>query len=83
MAAGEPLPKLQNEINLNGHAFEARIYAEDPKDNFMPGAGFLTHLSVPAPASNVRIETGVQEGNIYERRIINSFHIISNCDYSR
>ena len=40
-----------------------RIYAEDPDNNFMPGAGDLTHLSTPEPGPNVRIETGVREGD--------------------
>jgi 3-methylcrotonyl-CoA carboxylase alpha subunit len=39
IAAGEPLPLTQDQITRNGHAFEARIYAEDPKNNFLPGAG--------------------------------------------
>merc|ERR1719374_142444 len=47
----------------NGHSFEARIYAEDPDNNFMPGAGGLSHLSTPEPGPNVRIETGVREGD--------------------
>ncbi|GAB6018588.1 Methylcrotonoyl-CoA carboxylase subunit alpha, mitochondrial, variant 2 [Chamberlinius hualienensis] len=63
VAAGEKLPLMQEEIKLNGHAFEARIYAEDPKNNFMPGAGHLAHLSTPKPASDVRIETGVLQGD--------------------
>lgn len=45
-----------------GHAFEARIYAEDPDNNFIPGAGPLLHLSTPDPAEDVRIETGVRQG---------------------
>jgi 3-methylcrotonyl-CoA carboxylase alpha subunit len=39
IAAGEPLPVTQEQIIRKGHAFEARIYAEDPKNNFLPGAG--------------------------------------------
>ena len=46
-AAGEKLPVTQDDINLNGWSFEARIYAEDPADNFMPGAGPLKHMSTP------------------------------------
>lgn len=63
VAAGEPIPMKQDQLFLNGHAFEARIYAEEPRNNFMPGAGTLTHLSVPAPSTDVRIETGVREGD--------------------
>ena len=65
MAAGDRLPVLQDELKLKGHAFEARIYAEDPDNNFMPGAGPLLHLSTPPPASDVRIETGVRQGNAH------------------
>ncbi|XP_068137195.1 methylcrotonoyl-CoA carboxylase subunit alpha, mitochondrial isoform X3 [Hyperolius riggenbachi] len=63
VAAGEEIPMNQDEITLNGHAFEARIYAEDPDNNFMPGAGPLLHLSTPAADSYTRIETGVRQGD--------------------
>lgn len=63
MAAGNPLPVTQSQLKLRGHAFEARIYAEDPDNNFIPGAGPLVHLSTPAPADDVRIETGVRQGD--------------------
>ncbi|XP_069161726.1 methylcrotonoyl-CoA carboxylase subunit alpha, mitochondrial [Procambarus clarkii] len=63
VAAGEPLPLLQDEIKLSGHSFEARIYAEDPKGDFLPGAGPLKHLSTPLPSQHVRIDTGVREGD--------------------
>ncbi|XP_019616440.1 PREDICTED: methylcrotonoyl-CoA carboxylase subunit alpha, mitochondrial-like [Branchiostoma belcheri] len=62
-AAGEPLPVTQEDIRLTGHAFEARIYAEDPANNFMPGAGPLVHLATPAADDTVRIETGVRAGD--------------------
>ena len=54
----------QEEIKFKGHAFEARIYAEDPNNAFMPGAGPLLHLSTPAPENTVRIETGVRQGKM-------------------
>ncbi|PSJ61306.1 acetyl-CoA carboxylase biotin carboxylase subunit [Pseudaminobacter soli (ex Li et al. 2025)] len=66
VAAGEKLPKSQEEIALSGHAFEARIYAEDPQRDFLPAIGTLHHLSFPiqAPAgSTMRIETGVRQGD--------------------
>jgi len=64
VAAGEKLPLTQEQLDKpNGHSFEARIYAEDPDNNFMPGAGGLSHLSTPEPGPNVRIETGVREGD--------------------
>uniref|UniRef100_A0A663DPR4 Methylcrotonyl-CoA carboxylase subunit 1 n=1 Tax=Aquila chrysaetos chrysaetos TaxID=223781 RepID=A0A663DPR4_AQUCH len=63
VAAGEKIPLMQEDIVLQGHAFEARIYAEDPNNNFMPGAGPLLHLTTPPPDSFTRIETGVRQGD--------------------
>uniref|UniRef100_A0A674HQ30 Methylcrotonoyl-CoA carboxylase subunit alpha, mitochondrial n=1 Tax=Taeniopygia guttata TaxID=59729 RepID=A0A674HQ30_TAEGU len=63
VAAGEKIPLMQEEILLQGHAFEARIYAEDPNNNFMPGAGPLLHLSTPPADRFTRIETGVRQGD--------------------
>ncbi|XP_053421231.1 methylcrotonoyl-CoA carboxylase subunit alpha, mitochondrial [Nycticebus coucang] len=63
IAAGEKIPLSQEEITLQGHAFEARIYAEDPNNNFMPGAGPLVHLSTPPADRSTRIETGVRQGD--------------------
>ncbi|GLG99999.1 CAD protein [Gryllus bimaculatus] len=63
VAAGEPLPLSQSDICLNGHAFEARIYAENPVRGFLPGAGPLQYLSTPSAAQDVRVETGVRQGD--------------------
>ncbi|XP_062958156.1 methylcrotonoyl-CoA carboxylase subunit alpha, mitochondrial isoform X4 [Cynocephalus volans] len=63
IAAGEKIPLRQEEITLQGHAFEARIYAEDPNNNFMPGAGPLVHLSTPRADLSTRIDTGVRQGD--------------------
>ncbi|EDV52913.1 methylcrotonoyl-CoA carboxylase subunit alpha, mitochondrial [Drosophila erecta] len=63
IAAGEPLPLKQSEITRRGHAFEARIYAENPRGGFLPGAGPLRYLTTPQPSNNVRVETGVREGD--------------------
>ncbi|KAJ1914919.1 hypothetical protein H4219_004574 [Mycoemilia scoparia] len=67
VAAGNPLPLAQqDQIKLDGHAFEARIYAENPKNGFLPDTGKLVHLRTPMPSSlvtNVRVETGVKEGD--------------------
>jgi 3-methylcrotonyl-CoA carboxylase alpha subunit len=65
VAAGEQLPKSQEEIGLNGHAFEARLYAEDASKGFLPATGTLHHLKFPAvpPGGNVRVETGVRAGD--------------------
>ena len=53
---------MQDQLSLRGHAFEARIYAEDPDNNFMPGAGPLRYLCTPNPRADIRIETGVRQG---------------------
>ncbi|CAL8306506.1 unnamed protein product [Lota lota] len=63
VAAGERLPLLQDDIILSGHSFEARIYAEDPDNDFLPGAGPLRHLSTPQADAETRVETGVREGD--------------------
>lgn len=60
---GEPLPLSQEQIKKRGHAFEARIYAENPRNGFLPGAGPLTHLSTPIPDHCVRVETGVRQND--------------------
>ena len=57
-AAGEKLPVTQDDINLNGWSFEARIYAEDPADNFMPGAGPLKHMATPQVGFKALINLG-------------------------
>lgn len=49
VAAGNPLPLTQSAIPLVGHAFEARIYAENPRNNFLPDSGPLLYLSTPSP----------------------------------
>jgi 3-methylcrotonyl-CoA carboxylase alpha subunit len=67
VAAGERLPKRQEDISLSGHAFEARIYAEDPARGFLPATGTLHHLRFPSDASagaQMRIETGVRQGDV-------------------
>ncbi|ASD67193.1 acetyl/propionyl/methylcrotonyl-CoA carboxylase subunit alpha [Pseudoalteromonas piscicida] len=63
VAAGEQLPLTQEQVSLSGHSFEARIYAEDPEENFMPFSGVLSHLSFPEAKDGVRIDTGVQQGD--------------------
>jgi 3-methylcrotonyl-CoA carboxylase alpha subunit len=63
VAAGEKLPKTQAELVLNGHAFEARIYAEDPNNDFLPATGKLEFLQTPVESEHVRIDTGVRQGD--------------------
>lgn len=52
------MPMTQEQLELKGHSLEARIYAEEPGADFLPGAGPLTRLSTPAVRSDVRVETG-------------------------
>jgi 3-methylcrotonyl-CoA carboxylase alpha subunit len=63
VAAGNRLPKLQEELELKGHSFEARIYAEDPDRGFLPDTGRLVHMKTPDATDVVRIETGVRQGD--------------------
>ena len=63
VAAGEPLPLAQEQLALNGHALEARIYAEDPGKGFLPATGRLLHLAPPDEGLHVRVDTGVEEGD--------------------
>lgn len=63
VAAGENLPKTQSELVLTGHAFEARIYAEDPNNDFLPATGQLNLLKTPVEDKHVRIDTGVRQGD--------------------
>ena len=60
VAAGEPLPLAQDEIALDGHAVEARLYAEDPDNGFLPSTGRL-HVLDLAEGPGIRIDTGVRE----------------------
>ncbi len=67
VASGEALPFRQEDLSIDGHAFEARLYAEDAERGFLPATGRLTHLSFP-PATAfargpVRIDSGVREGD--------------------
>jgi 3-methylcrotonyl-CoA carboxylase alpha subunit len=61
VAAGQPLPARQEELSIDGHAFEARIYAEDVGKGFLPATGRLEHLHLPSDIA--RIDTGVCEGD--------------------
>lgn len=61
VAAGEPLPFSQPEIERRGHAFEARIYAEDPLAGFAPSPGVIERLREPS-GPWVRVDSGVYEG---------------------
>ena len=63
IAAGEKLPLAQEDVRISGHAIEARVYAEDPRRDFLPASGRLVHLGLPAESENVRVDTGVRSGD--------------------
>jgi 3-methylcrotonyl-CoA carboxylase alpha subunit len=77
VASGEPLPKKQDELAINGHAIEARLYAEDPAKGFLPSVGRLLYFQLRAKGflpsvgkldwmelpDLLRIETGVEQGD--------------------
>ena len=73
VASGEPLPLLQSQLTIHGHAIEARVYAENPEKGFLPSIGTLLHMRTPQavnfelggkpnPAA-CRIDSGVREGD--------------------
>lgn len=63
VAAGEPLPRTQDQLHINGHAIEARIYAEDPDRGFLPAIGRLKYVAEPQATRHVRIDAGVGQGD--------------------
>ncbi len=63
VASGENLPLKQSDITIQGHAFEARIYAEDPDNDFLPVTGKLSYLSTPDEDRHTRIDTGIRQGD--------------------
>ncbi len=60
VASGEPLPKKQDELSIHGWAMEARLYAEDPAQEFLPSTGRLDHFVL---GRDIRVDTGVEEGD--------------------
>ncbi|AMK17505.1 MULTISPECIES: acetyl/propionyl/methylcrotonyl-CoA carboxylase subunit alpha [Sphingobium] len=63
VASGERLPRKQEELSINGHAIEARLYAEDPARDFLPSTGRLEIFSIRADESD-RIEQAVVQGDV-------------------
>jgi 3-methylcrotonyl-CoA carboxylase alpha subunit len=63
VAFGEKLPLGQNEVKLNGHAIEARVYAENPDKNFMPSVGTIRTWHMPDAVDGLRIDAGYRSGD--------------------
>ena len=63
VAAGGILPLKQSELAITGHAFEARIYAENPNNDFLPAAGRLDFLHTPDEDDHIRLDSGVIQGD--------------------
>ena len=63
VASGEKLPLTQEQLVLNGHAVEARTYADDPDNGFLPSVGQLQHLVPPVESAHIRVDTGVEKGD--------------------
>ncbi|MCO8099089.1 acetyl/propionyl/methylcrotonyl-CoA carboxylase subunit alpha [Acinetobacter indicus] len=63
VAFGEPLPKQQHELQIHGHALEARVYAEEPEKGFIPAIGQISYLHYPAQNEAVRVDSGIVEGD--------------------
>ena len=63
VAAGEALPRTQSLLTIDGHAIEARIYAEDPDRGFLPSIGRIAHWRMPEATTGVRVDTGFREGD--------------------
>jgi 3-methylcrotonyl-CoA carboxylase alpha subunit len=63
VAAGGKMPLCQDQLAIDGHAVEVRLYAEDPARNFLPSTGTLVHLRLPPEGPHVRVDTGVREGD--------------------
>ena len=61
VAEGKELPFTQEEVTMSGHAIECRIYAEDPRDNFLPSTGKLSKHRIPS-GNGIRVDAGVEEG---------------------
>jgi len=61
VAADEKLPLVQEQVRFDGHAIEARVYAEDPEHGFLPSTGPIVGLDLPA---DVRVDSGVEAGGV-------------------
>jgi len=64
IAAGEPLGFTQADLAPHGHAFEARVYAEDPAAGFLPTGGTIVHLDEPSGREHVRVDSSLLPGTV-------------------
>jgi 3-methylcrotonyl-CoA carboxylase alpha subunit len=63
VAAGEPLPVAQDQLRINGHSIEVRLYAEAPARDFAPSIGHIHHLRFPEQWEGIRVDAGVRQGD--------------------
>ena len=63
VAGGQTLPLRQEQLAIRGHAIEARLYAENPDTGFLPSTGVLRHLRFPGADVDVRVDSGVEQGD--------------------
>lgn len=63
VAYGEVLPKQQHELKIHGHALEARVYAEEPENGFLPAIGKIQYLHYPEQNAHVRVDSGIVQGD--------------------
>jgi len=63
VASGEHLPLTQEQVTVDGHSIEVRIYAEDPDNEFLPATGQLNYLRQPQQSRHVRVDTGVRQND--------------------
>jgi len=63
VATGARLPLTQDQLRIDGHSFEVRLYAEDPARGFLPSVGKLKHLVLPQERDGFRVDTGVRPGD--------------------
>ena len=61
VAQGEVLPMKQEDLKINGHAMELRVYAEDPLNDFLPNVGFLSTYILPE-GKGIRVDNGIEQG---------------------
>ena len=63
IAAGKPLPFAQSDLTTSGHAIEARLYAEDPNNDFLPATGIIHDWLMPTAIDGLRIDAGIEQGS--------------------